>query len=223
MEARRLLDYAINKGVTLPLYGGGVGWGLSGCGDRMKIILYTLMLIFSAAACGPLPRLIVLHDPLTLDEHVTLGLSYEQKGENDLALQEYSKAIKMSDDDFRPFFYAGNAYYKKNEYKLAEKYYNKALKIAPDNGDVHNNLAWVYLDTGRYDDAVMAAEKAVRIKRGPYYLNTLAHAYTGMGRYKDAMDVLKEALTITPADDKALLDNERELMNELEQKMGLTK
>jgi len=220
VEAWRLLDYAINKGVTLPLYGGGVGWRLSGCGDRMKIILYTLMLIFSAAACGPIPRLIVLHDPLTLDEHITLGLSYENKGENDLALQEYNKAIKMSDNDFRPFFYAGNAYYKKNEYKLAEKYYNKALKIAPDNGDVHNNLAWVYLDTGRYDEAGMAAEMAVGIKRSPYYLNTLAHAYTGMGRYKDAMDVLKEALTITPADDKALLDNERELMNELKQKMG---
>lgn len=186
----------------------------------MKIILYTLILIFSVSACGRLPRLIVLHDPLTLDEHVTLGLSYENKGEYDLAVKEYNKAIKMSDDDFRPFFYAGNVYYKKNEYNLAEKYYNKALKIAPDNGDVHNNLAWVYLDTGRYDDAVMAAERAVRINRSPNYLNTLAHAYTGMGRYKDAMDVLKEALTITPADDKALLDNEQQLINELKQKMG---
>ena len=221
MEAWRLLDYANNKGVTLPLYGGGLGWGLSGCGDRMKIILYTLMLIFSAAACGPIPRLIVLHDPLTLGEHVTLGLSYEQKGENDLALQEYNKAIKMSDDDFRPFFYAGNAYYKKNEYKLAEKYYNKALKIAPDNGDVHNNLAWVYLDTGRYDDAGMAAEMAVGIKRSPYYLNTLAHAYYRMGRYRDAKDVIEEAMTLTLPEDKVLRDDEIKLLEELNKKIPL--
>ena len=186
----------------------------------MKIIISLIMLL-SAAACGPIPRLIVLHDPLTLDEHITLGLSYEQKGENDLALQEYSKAIKMSDDDFRPFFYAGNAYYKKNEYKLAEKYYNKALKIAPDNGDVHNNLAWVYLDTGRYDDAVMAADRAVRIKRSPYYLNTLAHAYTGMGRYKDALDLSEEAMSITAPEDKALRDDVIKLMDELKQKTGL--
>lgn len=208
MEAWRLLVITNNEGVK--------GY------FQMKIVILSLIMLLSAAACGPIPRLIVLHDPLTMDEHITLGLSYENKGEYDLAVKEYSKAIKMSDDDFRPFFYAGNAFYKKNEYKLAEKYYNKALKIAPDNGDVHNNLAWVYLDTGRYDDAVMAAERAVRIKRSPYYLNTLARAYTGMGRYKDAMDVLMEAQTITPADDKALLDNEQQLIDELKQKMGYT-
>ena len=189
---------------------------------RVNIVIVSLILLLSVSSCGPIPRIIVLHDPLTMDEHISLGLSYEQKGENDLAVQEYIKAMKMSDDDFRPFFYAGNVYYKKKEYKLAEKYYNKALKIAPDNGDVHNNLAWVYIDTGKFDDAGMEAEKAVRIKRSPYYLNTLANAYTRMGRYKDAMDVLKEALTITPEDDKELLDNEGKLMNELKQKMGLT-
>ena len=189
---------------------------------RVNIVIVSLILLLSVSSCGPIPRIIVLHDPLTMDEHISLGLSYEQKGENDLAVQEYIKAMKMSDDDFRPFFYAGNVYYKKKEYKLAEKYYNKALKIAPDNGDVHNNLAWVYIDTGKFDDAGMEAEKAVRIKRSPYYLNTLANAYTRMGRYKDAMEVLKEALTITPEDDKELLDNEGKLMNELKQKIGLT-
>ena len=189
---------------------------------RVNIVIVSLILLLSVSSCGPIPRIIVLHDPLTMDEHISLGLSYEQKGENDLAVQEYIKAMKMSDDDFRPFFYAGNVYYKKKEYKLAKKYYNKALKIAPDNGDVHNNLAWVYIDTGKFDDAGMEAEKAVRIKRSPYYLNTLANAYTRMGRYKDAMDVLKEALTITPEDDKELLDNEGKLMNELKQKIGLT-
>ena len=189
---------------------------------RVNIVIVSLILLLSVSSCGPIPRIIVLHDPLTINEHIFLGLSYEQKGENDLAVQEYIKAMKMSDDDFRPFFYAGNVYYKKKEYKLAKKYYNKALKIAPDNGDVHNNLAWVYIDTEKFDDAGMEAEKAVRIKRSPYYLNTLANTYTRMGRYKDAMDVLKEALTITPEDDKELLDNEGKLMNELKQKIGLT-
>src|SRR3989304_6493373 len=128
-----------------------------------KIFIFAIILLLSVSSCGPIPRIIVLHDPLTMDEHISLGLSYEQKGENDLAVQEYIKAMKMSDDDFRPFFYAGNVYYKKKEYKLAEKYYNKALKIAPDNGDVHNTLASVYIDIGKYEEAGREAEKAVRI------------------------------------------------------------
>src|SRR4030067_2200561 len=167
----------------------------------VNIVIVSLILLLSVSSCVPISRIIVLHDPLTMDEHITLGLSYEQKGENDLAVQEYNKAMKMSDGDLRPLFYAGNVYYKKKEYKLAEKYYNKALKIAPDNGDVHNNLAWVYIDTGKYEDAGREAEKAVRIKRSPYYLNTLAHIYYRVGRYDDAKNVLEEAMTLPSAED----------------------
>lgn len=187
---------------------------------RIKGILYAIVLIFIVSACGPLPRFIVLHDPLTPEEHITLGLSYEQKGENDLALGEYKKAMKALREDFRPLFYAGNVYYKKREYNLAEKYYNRALKIAPDNGDVHNNLAWVYMDTGKYDAAVREAQGAVEITRNAYHLNTLAHVYNRTGRFKEAMDVLREAITMTPEDDKELRDNESHLMNALEQKTG---
>ena len=187
---------------------------------RMKIVIVSLILLLSASSCGQLPRLIVLHDPLTMDEHITLGLSYEQKGENDLAVQEYHKAMKMSDGDFSPFYYAGNVYYKKKENKLAEKYYNKALKIAPDNGDVHNNLAWVYIDTGKFEDAGMEAEKAVRIKRSPYYLNTLAHIYYRVGRYEDAQNVLEEAMTLTSPEDKILRDDEIKLLEEIKGQSG---
>ncbi len=185
-----------------------------------KFAIFAIILILSFSSCGPLPRLIVLHDPLTPDEHITLGLAYDQKGEDDLALKEYSKAMKVSDGDFRPFFYAGNVYYKKREYNLAEKYYNKALKIAPDNGDVHNNLAWVHIDTGKYNDAGAEAEKAVRIKRSPYYLNTLAHVYYRMGRYGDAKDVLDEAVSLTLPEEKLLRDDEIKLLEEINKMHG---
>ena len=185
---------------------------------RVNIVIVSLILLLSASSCGPIPRIIVLHDPLTMDEHITLGLSYEQQGNYDLAVQEFDKAIKMSDGDFRPFFYAGNVYYKKKEYKLAEKYYNKALRIAPDNGDVHNNLAWVYIDTGKYEDAGRETEKALRIKRSPYYLNTLAHIYYRVGRYTDAKNVLEEAMTLTSPEDKILRDDEIKLLEEINMK-----
>ncbi|MCC7201211.1 MAG: tetratricopeptide repeat protein [Nitrospirae bacterium] len=187
----------------------------------MKIIFIAVIMIFTVSACGSLPRLIVLHDPLTLDEHITLGLSYEKKGEDDLALEEYGTAIKMSKKDFRPYFSTGNVYYKKREYNLAEKYYNKALKIAPDNGDVHNNLAWTYMETGRYDEAVTEAEHAVKIKKSPYYLNTLAHVYYRMGRYREAHDVLKEAMTLTEPEDKMLWDDENSLLEDIQNAAGL--
>ncbi len=189
---------------------------------RVKnIVIFAIILIACTSSCGSIPKLIVLHDPLTADEHITLGLSYEQKGEYDFAVQEYKKAIKMTDADFRPFFYAGNVYYKIKDYKLSETYYNKALKIAPDSGDIHNNLAWVYIDTGKYEDAGKEANKALRIKKSPYYLNTLAHVYYRMGRYRDAKDVLEEAMTLTAPADKMLRDDEIKLLEEINMKIPL--
>ncbi len=199
MEAGQLLDFTNNK-------------------KMKKIVLFAIILIVFSSSCGPIPRIIVLHDPLTLDEHITIGLSYEQKGEYDNAVMEYMKAGKMTNTDFRPFYYAGNTYYKKKDYKPAEKYYNKALKIAPESGDIHNNLAWVYIDTGKYEDAVREAEKALSTKKSPYYLNTLAHVYHRMGRYKEAKDVLEEAIILTSPDDKMLLDDGKKLFEEIEQK-----
>ena len=185
---------------------------------RVKnIVIFAIILIACTSSCGSIPKLIVLHDPLTADEHITLGLSYEQKGEYDFAVQEYKKAIKITDADFRPFFYAGNVYYKIKDYKLSEKYYNKALKIAPANGDIHNNLAWVYIDTGKYEDAGKEADKALRLKKSPYYLDTLAHIYYHMGKYKEAMDALTEAIAMTPEDDKELRENENKMKGMLDE------
>lgn len=181
---------------------------------------YIIFCILFLSSCAPIPKIIVLHDPLSIDEHITLGLGYESNGEYDYAIQEYTKALKKNRKDHRPLFYMGNVYYKKGEYGLAEKYYKKALRITPDNGDIQNNLAWVYIDTVRFEDAREEIEKALRIKRDPYYMDTLANIYDKMGKYKEAIEILQEAINITSPEAIDLLYNEYKLMGDLYDKLG---
>jgi Tfp pilus assembly protein PilF len=57
----------------------------------------------------------------------------------------------------------GSAYYRSGNLAEAEKAYVAALAADPKVGEAHNNLAVVYMETGRYDEAmkaVNAAEKA---------------------------------------------------------------
>ena len=195
--------------------------GLLGLTNNTAMKFFSpLFLIMALSSCAPIPKVIVLHDPLSADEHITLGLGYELNGEYDYAVQEYKKALKGSDRDYRPLFYLGNVYYKKKEYGKAQKYYNKALRIAPDNGDIRNNLAWVYMDMERYEDAMSEIEKASASNKSPYYLDTLAHIYDRMGKYEDAIEVLKEAIDITPASDSELLYGEHKLLDELNKKLS---
>ncbi|MDP2276914.1 MAG: tetratricopeptide repeat protein, partial [Nitrospirota bacterium] len=96
---------------------------------------------FSLLTSCAFPKIIILDDPLSPEEHINLGVAYEKKGEIDNALKEYKLASKKLPLAYR---YIGDIYFQKNDFDEAESAYKKAIKKAPDNSDAYNNLAWLY-------------------------------------------------------------------------------
>lgn len=92
------------------------------------------------ASCS-LPRIIILDDPLTPEEHINLGVAYERQGKFDHAIEEFKKASKRLP---AAYLYLGNIYMQKEDFDEAEKYYKKAIKKQPNLADAYNNLAWLY-------------------------------------------------------------------------------
>jgi tetratricopeptide (TPR) repeat protein len=83
----------------------------------------------------------VLDDPLSPEEHLNLGVTYEKNGELDNALKEYQVASKKLPV---AYLYMGNIYFQKDEFDEAESCYKKAIKKEPENANTYNNLAWLY-------------------------------------------------------------------------------
>ncbi len=122
-------------------------------------LLFALCSLLSAS-CS-LPRIIVLEDPLTPEEHINLGVAYEKKGEADNALKEYKEASKKLPS---AYLYIGNIYFQKNELAEAETYYKKAIKKDTQNADAYNNLAWLYYTKKEnFDEAESLALKAIEL------------------------------------------------------------
>jgi hypothetical protein len=88
-------------------------------------------------------------DPLTAKEHFTLGTIYEKRGELGLAVREYETALDKDPDFLPATTRLGEFSYLTGQYHQAERYYRRAIELAPRNGDLYNNLCWVYLSQGK--------------------------------------------------------------------------
>ena len=127
---------------------------------RSLTTCYLLLATCFLSSCA-LPRIIVLDDPLTPQEHINLGLTYEKKGESDHAIEEYQKAAGKLPD---AYLYLGNIYMQMNKPGEAETSYRKAIEKAPSLADAYNNLAWLYYTRNHnLDEAERLASKAVEL------------------------------------------------------------
>jgi len=138
----------------------------------MLFALCSMLLALNLYACS-LPRIVVLNDPLSPEEHLNLGVTYEKKGELDNALKEYKEASKKLP---LAYLYMGNVYYQKKEYEEAEFYYKEAIEKDPANADAYNNLAWLYfINRESLDEAERLALKALELNpsKKEIYMDTL--------------------------------------------------
>jgi tetratricopeptide (TPR) repeat protein len=130
-----------------------------------------------ALLCGcSLPRIIVLSDPLSPEEHLKLGTAYESKGDYDLAAAEYKTASRKLP---LAHLFLGNVFFLQRNYAAAEAEYRRAIDALPENPRPYNNLAWLYYtERIKLDEAENLARRAVALappgNDGPYR-DTLEH------------------------------------------------
>ncbi len=149
------------------------------CGVRLTSglrALPLLLILLLASGCSRVPKIIVLEDPLTAAEHVELGVAYERKGELDLALREYGKALRKDKTHFQARVNLGNVYLAKKDFETARGEYLRALDLKPGDAEATNNLGWCAILSGEgIEEALVRMENTVSGPAGclPAFLDTL--------------------------------------------------
>jgi len=135
-----------------------------------KRILPVLLMLF-LAGCA-MPKIIVIDDPLTAQQHNDLGVAYEEKGDFTLAAKEYEKAIQKNREWVIPYLNLGHLYYRQDKLDQAERALRDGLRVKGDHPDLLNNLAWVLMEKGQLQDARVLIDKAIAIEDKEEYQDT---------------------------------------------------
>jgi tetratricopeptide (TPR) repeat protein len=131
------------------------------------------------------------------DVHYFLGLSYLREQNPTRALKEFLLAQEFDSRNSDIQDALGQSYHLKKAYSEAEKHYLKALELSRDDPRFQNNLAALYLDMQRWDDAISCFQKAssnLLFITPEVALSGMGYAYFQKGEYPDAVTAYKEAL-----------------------------
>lgn len=163
----------------------------------MRLVVWSILLLaLVVGGCGPTTK--------PKDEvraHHKMGQSYLARNEYTKALKELLAAEKLAPDDAAIQANLGEAYYGKRAYELSEEHYKKSLVLNPENPNVENNLAALYLDMQRWDDAARLFRKVSDNLLFPYRVRSLTGlglAYQRGGDYIKAILAFNEALESAP-------------------------
>ncbi|MCO4768948.1 MAG: tetratricopeptide repeat protein [Deltaproteobacteria bacterium] len=95
------------------------------------------------------------------DAHKKMGLAYIHDRNDPAAIGELRQSVKKNRWDEEAWQLLGLAYFSYERYDEAEAAFFRALKLKPDFAQVHVNLGSLYIQNGRFDDAVDVLQTAV--------------------------------------------------------------
>jgi Tfp pilus assembly protein PilF len=132
--------------------------------------------------------------------YVSRAVGYGRfRGDLDLAIADYSEAIRLDPTIVAAYAGRGVSYVRKGNVDLAFKDLNEGLRRNPNNSAVHNGLGTYHLAKGEYDSALVEFNTAIRLQ--PQYLYAYryrAEAYEGKGDLAAALADFRVALSFDP-------------------------
>jgi putative PEP-CTERM system TPR-repeat lipoprotein len=144
-------------------------------------------------------RALVTADPSQLDAYDLLGRIAMSNGQLDRALSEYQNLASHSKTPAGPLTLVAMIQEARGDRDAARQQYEHVLALDPHAGVAANNLAWMYAEAGRLDDALKLATVAQDQLKRPEAEDTLGWVYYRKGLWQHAIASFERAIAKAPA------------------------
>ncbi|MBU7029400.1 MAG: tetratricopeptide repeat protein [Theionarchaea archaeon] len=138
--------------------------------------------------------------------YLSIGLSFEKKGDFDEAIESYEEAIKLNPKNEQAWVYKGIALDNVGRYEEALDCFERAIELNPNDGLALDYKGVELAALGRYEEALVFFDKI--IERYPEYGGALVNKGLNLGRlerYEEALTYLNKATELNPHNEKAWL------------------
>ena len=119
--------------------------------------------------------------------HNNRGVSYANKGDYDLAIQAFTKAIALNPNLAMAYSNRGGAYRDKGDYDRAIEDCSRAIALNPNLAMAYNNRGVAYYKKRDYDRAIADYTRSIELKPDfaePYY--NRGEAWLHLGEWENA-------------------------------------
>lgn len=142
------------------------------------------------------------HKNYTENHNYYLASIYEKDGQSEAARVIVQQIIEKDPNNAHALNFLGYSYLEKNEkLPMAFEYISKAVSLRPEDGYIRDSLAWYYYQTGKYQEALVEAKKALAlVKDDATITKHLGMIYQRLRYYDKAKVYLTEALKKTQAE-----------------------
>jgi len=145
--------------------------------------------------------------PTYAPAHFNLGVAFNQDGQKEPALDEFTTAIKLQPDYFEAHAAMGLTLLETGRPIGAVEHFREAVRLRPNLVGARNNLGNALMQTGAAAEAIKQYEEALRLEPNhAATYNSLAVALQQEGRLDEAIKNYEAALRLKP-DDAAVHSN----------------
>ena len=99
----------------------------------------------------------------TATQHNEQGMAFDEAGQYDNAIAEYTRAIEVDSNYAEAYSNRGYAYSNKGEYDNAIADYTRAIELDSEYAGAYNNRGWAYYLKGEYDNAITDYARAIEL------------------------------------------------------------
>ena len=132
--------------------------------------------------------------------HNNRGLAYRDEGNYELAIEAFTKAIKLNPDFAKAYTNRAVAYQCKGLFDHAIADHTKALELKSNLAEAYNNRGAAYGEQGDYDRAIADHTKAIELNPNhPEAYNNRGVAYYKKSDYNRAIADYTQAIQLKPS------------------------